>query len=458
MMLPYELGMRAAPDPVNVGLPALDSDARGAFVGNDLAGARRLVVGTASGLYQAGSGSWTDVSEAEYELGLDDRWSLAQFGDSMLAATPAYAIQRSVGGAFATIEDAPKAKILVSLKGFVLAFATNDSIFGDSPDRWWCCAYLNETDWVPNLASQCTTARLVESGGAFTAAARFGDDVVAYKRNAMWLGRYVGAPSVWDFIPIASDIGCVGQEAVCDTGMGHIFVGVDDIYLFDGNRPQSIAKGRCRDWYVANRDPKAISKTRILWDRQNALAWIFFASIRGGGAVDSGLVFHLNTGRWGRADLAVEAVVTYSSPAITYDSGSPIITTYDSGPQIAFDSPFWNESQEIGAVIDSSHTLKTLSGRPANSSFTTGDFGADDAYTMCDQLRVRYKVSPDSATATGYTKNDLGVAVAQASSALRDDAAFDLRQSGRWHRFRVDQQGPAEVLAIIPRLKAAGQR
>lgn len=458
-LLPYELGMRACPTAVEVGLPPLAADARGAFVGVDLLGTRKLIVGTPTALFQAGSSSWTDVSAEPYALGADDRWSLAQFGDSTLAATPTYPIQKLTAGTFAEIPDSPRARILVSLKGFVLAFDTSDTTYGDSPDRWWCCAYLNEADWVPNIATQCTTGRLVESGGRFTAAARFGDDVVAYKRNAMWLGRYVGAPSVWDFIPIASDIGCVGQEAVCDTGTGHIFVGIDDIYLFDGNRPRSIATGKCRDWYVAHRDPKNAYKTRILWDRQNSLAWIFFASADGTGDIDSGLVYHTRTGRWGRADFNVEAVVTYSSPPIIYDEGASAIPgTYDDGPHIPYDSPFWTEGQELIAIIDDSHTVKTLSGVPNTSSFTTGDYGDEMSYTMCNSLKVRYKVSPQSAQATGYVKDDGGRPTAQASSAIRDDGAFDLRQSGRWHRFRVDQVGSVEVLAIRPTLTQAGRR
>lgn len=459
LLLPYDLGMRACPTAVGVGLPALEEESRGVFVGVDLLGTRRLIAGTLTALYQAGSSAWADVSAEPYSLGADDRWSLAQFGNSVLAATPSYSIQRLTAGAFAEIADAPKARILVSVKSFVMAFGTNDTVFGDSPDRWWCCANLNETDWVPNIATQCTTGRLVESGGRFTAAARFGDDVVTYKRNAMWLGRYVGSPSVWDFIPIASDIGCVGQEAVCDTGTGHIFVGIDDIYLFDGNRPQSIATGKCRDWYVANRDPKNAYKTRILWDRQNSLAWIFFVSINGNGHIDCGLVYHTRTGRWGRANFRAESVVVYASPSITYDDGAlSIPTAYDDGPQIPFDSPFWTEGQELIAIVDDTHTLKTLSGIPADSSFTTGDYGDEMSYTMCNSLKIRYKVAPDDATATGYVKDDGGRVSVQASSAIRDDSAFDLRQTGRWHRFRVDQTGPAEVLAIRPAMQEAGQR
>lgn len=458
-LIPTEIGMKPAPSAVSVGLPALASDVRGAFLGRNLAGVRRVLAGTGSGIYQAGSSSWTDVSAVGgYTLGLDDRWSFAQFGDAALAASLSVPIQRSTAGAFAAISGAPKAKILVSLLGFVLAFHTDETTYSDSPDRWWCSALLDETDWTPSISTQCTTGRLVESGGAFTAAARLGDDVIAYKQRAMWVGRYVGAPEVWNFRQVSGEVGCVGSEALADTGSAHIFVGIDDIYLFDGVRPQSIAQGQVREWYVANRDPINAYKTRVLWDRQSSLAWIFFASIRGGGAVDSGLVYHVRTGKWGRCDMGVEAVLGYASPAVTYDGGTPLVTDYDSGPAIPFDSPYWTEGQELIAVFDASHTLKTLSGSAESSSFTTGDFGDEDAYTLCDALKVRFKRGPTSASATGYTKTDLGETVQQASSAIRDDGAFDLRQTARWHRFKVEMTGDAEILGIRPRLKVAGRR
>lgn len=458
-LVPSEVGMRPAASAVSVGLPALASDARGAFAARNLAGVRRVIVGTGSALYEAGSGSWTDVSAlGGYALGTDDRWSFAQFGDSAIAASLGADMQRSSSGAFAAISGAPKARVIISLRGFVLALHTNEGTYGDSPDRWWCSALLDETDWTPSISTQCTTGRLVESGGALKAGARLGDDAVVYKERAMWLARYVGAPEVWNFQLVSGEIGCVGQEAVVDTGAGHIFVGLDDIYSFDGVRPQSIAVGSVREWFVRTRDPVYAYRTRVLWDRQTSLAYIFFPSAGSGGVVDTGLVYHVRTGKWGRLDMTVEAPLIYASPAVTYDSGSAIVSTYDSGPSIPFDSPFWVTGQELIALIDSTHTLKTLSGVAGASSFTTGDFGDEDAYTMCDALKVRFKVAPDSATATGYTKNDLGEMVQQASTAIRNDAAFDLRQTGRWHRFKVEMTGDAEIMAIRPRFKVAGRR
>ena len=56
------------------------------------------------------------------------------------------------------------------------------------------------------------------------------------------------------------------------------------------------------------------------------------------------------------------------------------------------------------------------------------------------------------------TKDDGGVESEQASTAIRDDAAFDLRQRGRWHRFTVDSTGDYALIGMAPRLKPAGYR
>jgi hypothetical protein len=45
-----------------------------------------------------------------------------------------------------------------------------------------------------------------------------------------------------------------------------------------------------------------------------------------------------------------------------------------------------------------------------------------------------------------------------ASAAIRDDGAFDMRQRGRWHRFKVDMTGDYTLIGLRPRLKNAGYR
>lgn len=134
------------------------------------------------------------------------------------------------------------------------------------------------------------------------------------------------------------------------------------------------------------------------------------------------------------------------------------MTTYDSGPAIDFDSPFWVEAQELMAGFDTRNRLVTFAGAPDASSLTTGDVGDDDQMTLCDRLVLRFKKAPAAAAATGFTKDDGGQEARQASAAIRDDAAFDLRQRGRWHAFRVDCQGDYALIGFAPRLKPAGFR
>lgn len=458
-LVPSELGMKPAAQVAPIGVAATADDVRGALAAVDLAGNRIAIAGTTGGLYRLNGNDWADLSGAlTIALGTDERWALAQFANSTMASCPSAGMLISNGADFSAVSGAPSAKLLVVVKGFVMAFNTTDSVYGVSPDRWWCSAYLAATDWTPNVATMCTTGRLVESGGEITAAERLGDDVIVYKRRSTYVGRYTGPAEVWNFTQVDSDVGCVGQEAVCDTGKLHYFIGDDDLYAFDGVQVKPIGRGVLRDWFVGVRDPKHMHKSMAFWDKQNQLAWFFFPSIKGGGELDCALVFHPATGKWGRADTYIRALVRYASPAATFDSGSPLIANYDGGPAISYDSPFWVESQELMAGFDAQNRLVTFSGQAADSSFTTGDYGDEDQHTMCHRLVLRLKTAPAEALCTGYIKDDGGLAVKAASQAIRDDGAFDMRQRGRWHRFKVDAQGDYLLIGIRPHLKNAGYR
>jgi hypothetical protein len=453
----YESGMRTAPAVNTVGLPATTDAVRGAFLGVTLSGAKRFYVGTVAQLLEAGATSYTDRSSAVYALGSDDRWSFAQFGDTTLAVTPSELVQRSTGGAFADIVGSPQAKIVEQSLGFAMLFATNEATNGDDTDRWWCSANFDETDWTPDVTTQCTTGRLVSSPGPIIAGKRFGDAIIAYKNRSMYVGTYQGPPVVWDFTLVSYDVGCVGIDAVVDTNIGHVFVGEDDIYVFDGTAPRSIAVGQVKQWFNNNCDPTYRYKTKLLWDRANSLVWIFFPA-RGSSACDSGLVYHTASKKWGLADNDVSAVFTYSAAGWTYDSGHTLVTTYDALPDIAYDSPFWVAGSPVPGIVGTDKIVKTLTANSSASSFTTGDFGDDEGQTDCFEFRVRYVQTPTTATVLGYTKNEEGETAMNAESASKADGKFDMRQSGRFHSFQCDMTGAAKFIAVRPKLQPSGGR
>ena len=457
-VIPTIGGFRGAPTLVSVGVATLAAACRGAVLVTELTGTRRLIAGTSAALYELATTVWTDRSRAgapAYALAADDRWSIVQYANTTLAVTPTAVVQRALpAAAFANVTGSPQAKIIAAASGFAVVFNTSSFV-----DEWYCSAYLDPTDWVNSVSTQCTKGRLIGSPGPITAAMRFGDNIVAYKATSMYLGQASGAPEAWRWTQVSTDVGCVGMSAVVDTSIGHVFMGIDGLYVFDGTRPRPLDVGMVREWLAAEMAGGFKDKTQLLLDRDNALVWAYYAPGGGGGAVSRCLVFDMGGGRFGRANTTIQAVLSYSAGSFTYDAGSPLFTTYDAGtPAIDFDSSFWLGEAVTPAIFNGSNVLQTLNGVCGAASFTTGDVGDDEGHRMCAELRVRYTLSPATSVVSGFTKNQAGAPLSVGSSGTQVDGKHNLRQTGRWHRFSVATTGNFEVTAFRPKFIEAGSR
>jgi hypothetical protein len=453
-VIPTVGGFRGAPVAASVGASALAAACQGATLLTSLDGTRRLIAGTATKLYELAGASWTDRSRgANYSIG-SDRWSIVQYANTTLAVTPSAVVQSSTTGAFADVASSPQAKIVESAQGFAVVFNTSSY-----SDEWYCCAQYDPSDWALSVTTQCVKGRLVGSPGPITAAKRFGDKIVAYKLGSMYLGSYVGAPEVWRWDQVSTDVGCVGQDSVVDTPAGHIFMGADSLYVFDGTTPRQIGAGVIRDWLVRDMIGAYQFKATLLFDRGNMLVWVYYPGAGStAGALNRCTVYDITNNRFGCADSEIEAVLSYSTGAVTYTAGSPSITTYASATGIPYNSPFWISGAVTPAVFNTSHVLSTLSGANSSGSFTSGDLGDDEGYRMCRALRVRYTAKPTTSTCTGYVKDESGATVATGSSASVNDGRHDMRQTARWHRFKVDTTGDFEATGIRPEFVETGKR
>lgn len=455
-VIPFPAGFKGAPSPASTGVAALAAACKGAATLLNLDGTSKTYAGSASKLYELSSLSWTDRTRAsggDYAVG-SGRWSFAAFGSSTLAANGVDTLQRATTGAFSNVSGAPISKIIETASGFAVAFNTSVTT-----DTWRCSAYLDETDWTLAVATQSVTGRLIDSPGAITAAKRFGNDIIAYKARSMYRGTYVGAPEVWRWTQVSTDAGCIGIDAVVDTPVGHIFVGADNLYIFDGTTPKPFGVGVIRDWLFADMAGSGAGNVQMLWDRTNLLVWIFYSQT-GATTVNRCVVWDTVSKKFGVAHTTIEAVLTFITPAVTYGSavGTAGITTYGGSPAVPYDSLVWLGGAASPAVFTSTHTLSTLSGSCVSASFTTGDIGADSGYRMCRNLRVRYRTAPTTSTATGYTKDESGVTVATGSSNATADGKHNMRQTARWHRFAVATTGDFEASGIEPEMVEAGRR
>lgn len=461
-LVPTEDGFAAAPSAVApTGVGALIAPCRGGAVVGLINGTRRIFAGTAARLYELSGTSWVDVSRAgAYTGGADSRWSFAQFGNVTIAANDAQVIQASNGsGSFADIATAPIARIVFTVGDFVMALNTSDGTYGDQGDRWWCSGIFNHATWTPSLSTQANTGRLVQGGGDLLAGLALGKQAVAYKAKAMFLGTYVGGEAVWQWEPVPGEQGVIGPDAVCDANGVHVFVGEDNLWLYDGVRPQPFGTDEIRQWFFDNSSPAFRFRTVVRYERQNNRVWLFFPGLSTtDGTPDTTLVYHLKTGRWGRADRSIQAALDFIQAGLTYDTLGTVAATMDALPNIPFDSQFWLQGGRSLAVFDTSNQIRTYTGASAGCSFTTGDIGDDQAISYLSEARIRFLQSPSFATVTGQTyRNTGGPAVTGGASSLFD-GAFHLRQSGRWHRLTFNLTGPCAFTGFGAQVKAAGRR
>lgn len=457
-LIPYESGMKAAPSAVAPnGVGALASACAGAAVLSDMVGGHRAFAGTATKLYALSGTSWSDVSRvAAYTLGVDSRWSFAQFGNSAIGSNGTDLMQRSTGGSFADIAGSPIAEVVMSIAGFVLALNFNDGTV--TPDGWICSALYDETDWTIDVSTQCTKGRLVSAEGRIVAGQRLGNYAIAYKPKAIYVGQYVGAPVVWQWDQvIGGDAGCIGKDAVVDVGGAHIFVNDENFWLFDGTRPVPLPNSP-RNWWLSNSDPTYRYRTIAAHDKQRNLVWFFYCSTGSGGVRDSALTFHLVTKQWGRADRLVEAAFGYISPGVTIDGLDAYAGTIDALPAIGVDSQFWVAAGRSLGVIDTAHQVRQMTGPAENSSLTTGDFGDDAQVTMLRSLRPRFAKSPTTGSAEFFKKMGEGDDTTVGSTAALVDGSFNAIQRARWHRARMDFTGETSITGYQPELAANGRR
>jgi hypothetical protein len=270
-------------------------------------GSRVVYLGTSSKLYDANTGSLQDQSGATYSAGFS-AWSFAQFGNVTLAINKGTNLQKSTGSTFSTVSGAPKAEIVVTPSlpqlQFAMCFNYDDGV-NDLQDGIFWSAGSNFADWTPSIATGCANVRVTDIGGPFTAAIPFRDGVVAFKRRAMYLGRYVGAPAIWDFERISADVGCVGKNAVVEADDVIYFADEGGIWRYDGSYPQRVPGPVHNYWatLIANTGLYATipslkpSFIRLTWDKQRHRLWCGV-----GDAVNDTnfLVFNTLSGYWTR--------------------------------------------------------------------------------------------------------------------------------------------------------------
>ena len=456
-VVPSIRGVKGAPSAVASGMATLAATCTGSAVITKLDGTNRLFAGTATKIYEAGASTWTDVSAAITYTGTaaTSRWRYAQQGNVTLAVNGADSVQASVStGNFTTLPSTPIASIVEVVNQFVLVFNTSTNTSG-----WQCSALGDYTLWTTSIATQATSGTLTSSPGPITAGRRFGDAVVVYKRDSMFLGVYVGPPTVWNFQQIPGKVGANSQECVVNVGTAdnpvHLYMGDDDFYKYDGSKPVPIGSNRVKETVFGAFLRSRYYACTALHDRQNSRVYFYYPTIDSA-QPDKCVVYNYHTDKWGVDDRQIEAATDYVAAAITYDGLGAVYATYDALPNLAYDQAFIAISKPIPAVFDTSHVLKTLNGVATTTSFTTGDLGDQTQFNTLNRIRPKFLTAPTSATMTNYYRNNIGDALTADATTALSSGTFDVIRDARWHRLMFTMVGDWEMPGFTPEYAESG--
>lgn len=470
-LIPSARGYQPAATPASVGLPALPGTlpaCRGAAIVRKNDDSTRLFAGTANRLVEAGSSTWTPRGSS-YALGSADRWRFAQFGDRTLAATKTSILQSiTTATDFAQVTTtAPKGAIVETVNNFVFLLNVQDQggIFdsADRPDGWWCGPKGNDGtgNWVPSVTTEAATGTLRSTPGPLTAGRRFGNQLIGYKLRSMYIATYVGAGVIWDWQLIPGEAGAMSQEAVVSVGTSedprHIFMGFDNFYSFSGGRAVPIGNvtpqgfmSPVRDAVFNELDFSVYYACQALHDPKKALVYFYYPTVVDGLNANKCVVYNYRTNRWGRDDRTVEAVTDYIAAGVSYGDLGSLYSTYADFPNQSYGTAFSSQDAPQPGIVDSTHTLKTLTGTPTNSSITTGDYGDPQMFTDLVRVIPQFLTAPESATFTHYTRDILSGMLVQRGTAQLSRGRFDVLASARWHRGKFDMVGNHEITGFTP--------
>lgn len=459
--IPTLRGYRSPPAGSASIVAGLSEAPRGGAVVLTVDGAQHIFVGTGSYLYRLASGAWDNVSRTgNYQVlsnpAAGDRWRFANFGNHVFAATgpralftnvstvvPLQVIDIKAAATDFTDLSAPSATCIAAVGDFLMLGNTNDVAmtpspgFGTQGNRWWCSGLFDALSvWTPSVTTQCTTGLLVDTPGEISAIADLNGAAVYYKQGAIHVGEYVGPPEVWRFRVAANDIGTYSQECVVNTGDRHYFIGSDDIYEFAGVRPVSVGAG-VREWFFGQISTAGLAKVQAMHD-PNAQTIFWFYPAGESSTLNSCLVFHYGTGRFGFFSLTISEILENIGGSAVTAEGSVSV------------------SQLNRMYLDGSYVTKSLTAAGTAFTCTTNWVGDDTVVSLCRRVRPKFRTAPSGGTLTPSSCMAVGSTVTNGSAQSISSGRFDVLQSARYHRFALSLTGDTEIEVINPEIVPDG--
>ena len=428
-------------------------------------GTVRTFAGTPTGLHEIVGTAWTERSKSGgYNDLVDNRWVFTQLGNVTYAASKANTLQKSSTAAFDDETAAPKCSVIMTfgnfnLGTFLMALDFDDGT--DTPDGWHTSAIGDGTDWTPSISTLSANGRLTSTPGPLIAGHPLGDDAVAFKQHSIYLGRFMGPPTVVEWSLISEEIGTPAHHAVVNTGDRLLFpdTGTGNFYVYDSARLAPIPN-ELKEWFFDEQLDADFESliTGIVDRKKGRVVWLFPSKDSTGGVLDKYISFQFEgpTPRWSSGLISARLLMEFRTGSTIYNDLGADFTTYHDLPTNSYERAFVKPVSTDLAKITADDKLETMTGTPGASSMTLWDIGingltednvGDGAIVQLDSIRPRFRHNPAQSSAVASTRDDLGDDLNSGAEILAlTYGRFDVLKSARWHSDRMDFSGSVEIM------------
>ena len=281
---------------------------------------------------------WTSVGRATTYSGASNTapWDFTVFENYVFATNVADGLQYATpNGTFADVSGSPKFAFVENVNQFLIAASGQTS-----GNQWACSALGNPLSWAPSVTTQAATGTLTSVPGPIVGIKGLGDEIVIYKRDGFYLGRYVGAANnTWAFEAVSKTIGALSHQSIVNIGYAHIFPSKDDFYIYDGTRPVRLHCPLFKWWTRKANSTYKLSGANILGvvDRERSLIYWGYTNQAGVSSLNLqwALVFNYEKPNsqeaWGIATIASSTIFNWAGSAAFSADNVPVGVTSFSG-------------------------------------------------------------------------------------------------------------------------------
>jgi len=188
--------------------------------------------------------------------------------------------------------------------------------------------------------------------------------------------QYIGAPLIWRFFKISSQIGIIAKRCVADTPIGHVVFGTDDIIRVSSGTVRSLTDRKNRNAIFNEVDTDNFRRAFVVHNWADSEVWFCYPTTSGDGTCDRAFVLNYVDASSGFRDLP-------NVMDIKFDIADPVAAA-GASDEWDDDSDTWDSDvTDWGQVLFSAVSRKLVgAGRTSSKLYIFNDTNQEDGVNM----------------------------------------------------------------------------